>query len=188
MFKAYMQLRNLPNTLSFIRLFLVLPFIYFFYIGQIQTAFIIFVVAAFTDALDGWIARVFKWQSRLGLIIDPLADKILIVSCFILLGYHHILPLWIVIMVFLRDIAISGGAMISMVTKRLPCPLNPSLLSKLNTVLQMFLILSNLLEAAYGNIPEYLLTGLLYTVACTTICSFFHYLWLWQVQLHKKNV
>lgn len=183
-----MQLRNLPNMLSLIRLFLVLPFIYFFYIGKIEIAFYIFIIAAFTDALDGWIARVFKWQSRLGLILDPLADKILIVSCFILLGYHHFLPIWIVVMVFLRDIAISTGAMISMVTQRLPDPLNPSLLSKINTVLQMLLILSNLLQATYGNIPEYLRIALLYFVACTTICSFFHYLWLWQIKLKKKNV
>lgn len=183
-----MQLRNLPNILSFLRLLLVLPFNYYFYVGQIKTAFIIFMVAAFTDALDGWIARVFKWQSDLGLIIDPLADKILIVSCFILLGYHQLLPVWIVLMVFLRDIAISFGAFISMSNKKIAKPLNPSLLSKLNTVLQMFLILSNLLQAAYGNIPESLRKTLLYTVACTTICSFFHYLWLWQIELRNKHV
>lgn len=183
-----MQLRNLPNILSFIRLLLVLPFNYYFYIGQIKIALIIFMIAASTDALDGWIARVFKWQSDLGLIIDPLADKILIVSCFILLGYHHLLPVWIVIMVFLRDIAISCGAFITLSIKKIAKPLGPSLLSKLNTVLQMLLLLSNLFQAAYGNVPETLRTVLLYAVTCTTICSFFHYLWLWQIELRKQHV
>jgi len=182
-----MFLKNLPNLLSLIRLFLVIPFVYFFYNKQYPYSFYIFMIAAFTDALDGWLARVLNCQSNLGLIIDPLADKILIVSCFILLGLQSILPIWIVALVLLRDLAITFGAFISLYICNKQHALHPSLLSKLNTVLQMLLIVCSLLHITYYPIETIYLNYLIYLVAATTFLSFFHYFWIWYHHFMIKN-
>lgn len=182
-----MFLKSLPNLLSFLRLLLVIPFVYFFYTKQYPTSVIIFIIAAFTDALDGWLARILKCQSNFGLIIDPLADKILIVSCFILLGYQHILPVWLVFLVLSRDIAITFGAFLSLYIFKKKHALYPSLLSKLNTVLQMLLITSLLVHLSYCNIPIRYLNYLIYLVTATTLTSFIHYFWIWYQSLDEKQ-
>ncbi len=185
-FKNYMLLKYIPNILSFLRLILVLPFSYFFFHAQFQTALYIFIIAALTDALDGWIARSFNFQTEFGLLIDPLADKILIVTCFILLGYHHILPVWLVIMVLLRDFAIMIGAFISMYVLHRKHPLSPSMLSKLNTLLQMLLIVTSIFSVTYHQIPQAYLSCLHILVGLTTLSSFFHYLMIWYIELESS--
>lgn len=182
-----MFLKNLPNLLSFIRLFLVIPFVYFFHYKQYEYSFLIFMVAAFTDALDGWLARILKCQSNLGLIIDPLADKILIVSCFILLGLQKILPIWIVGIVLLRDLAITFGAFLSLFVFKKKYQLYPSLLSKLNTVLQILLIICSLTHITYYPIKSGYFNSLIYMVASTTLLSFFHYFSVWYHNFTTKN-
>ena len=174
-----MSIKYLPNILSLLRLFLVIPFVYFFLRAQFQPSLIIFIIAAFTDALDGWLARHFNCQTNFGLIIDPLADKILIVSCILLLGYHHVLPIWFVLLVLGRDLAITFGAFIAMYIFDQPSPLQPSLISKLNTVLQMMLILSCLIHISYIPLPIIYLNILIALVTLTIITSFFHYLFVW---------
>ena len=181
-----MSLKYIPNILSFLRLILVLPFSYFFFHAQFQTALYIFVIAALTDALDGWIARSFNFQTKFGLIIDPLADKILIVTCFILLGYHHILPLWLIILVLLRDVAIMIGAFVSMYIVHKKHPLSPSMLSKLNTLLQMLLIVTSIFSVTYHKIPQNYLHTLHMLVGLTTLSSFFHYLMIWYKELENN--
>jgi cardiolipin synthase len=174
-----MSIQYLPNIISIFRLFLVIPFIYYFIHAKFQISFNIFLIAAFTDALDGWIARKFNCHTNFGLIIDPVADKILIVSCIILLGYHHILPIWLVLLILGRDLAITFGAGLSIFVYKQASPLNPSLISKLNTVLQMILILSCLCHISYFPIPQTYLDLLIAMVTLTTIISFFHYLKIW---------
>lgn len=185
-----MSLKNLPNLLSFLRLLLVFPFVYFFYHHQFQIATAIFIIAAFTDALDGYLARVLKCQTQFGLIIDPSADKTLIVSCFILLGYHHLLPWPLVVLVLGRDVAIIIGAAISIIYYHQIQSLKPSLLSKLNTVLQLSLIVSMLIHITYHNLPQLWINILINCVVVTTLGSFIHYFWAWHqsFNLTKNNV
>ena len=182
-----MSIKYLPNTLSFLRLLLVIPFVFFFLSAKFKITFAIFIIAALTDALDGWIARYLNCQTQFGLIIDPLADKILIVSCFVLLGYHQVLPLWIVVIVLTRDLAITFGAFISLYILKKPHPLYPSLLSKFNTFLQLLLILSCLSHLTYYHLPQAYLHFLETLVTFTTVSSFLHYLWVWRQELKIKR-
>jgi cardiolipin synthase len=164
--------------------------VYFFYNKQFQIATVIFVIAAFTDALDGYLARILKCQTHFGLIIDPLADKVLIVSCFILLGHHQMLPWSLVMLVLSRDLAITSGAFISIVLLKQTNSLKPSLLSKLNTVLQLTLIVALLIHISFQSLPTSLIAILINSVAITTLTSFIHYFWAWYqiLNLNRKNV
>jgi len=186
-FKNYMLFKYIPNILSIFRLILVLPFSYFFFHGEFKTAFYIFIVAALTDGLDGWIARSFNFQTQLGLLIDPLADKILIVTCFILLGYHQVLPAWLVILVLCRDFSIMMGAFVSMYIIQKKHPLSPSIISKLNTLLQMLLIVTAIFSLTYYKIPGEYLFFLQILVGLTTLSSFFHYLMIWYKELERNS-
>lgn len=179
-----MSIKLIPNIISIFRLMLVIPFVYFFIQNKFQISFNIFMLAALSDALDGWIARRFNCQTNFGLIIDPIADKILIVCCVILLGYYRILPLWFVLLIFLRDIGITFGAFLSIFVFDKPSPLEPSLISKLNTVLQMVLILSCLFHISYHPIAIIYIKALILLVSFTTIISFFHYLTIWYREIN----
>jgi cardiolipin synthase len=176
-----MPLKLLPNILSFLRLILVIPFVYFFYYKNFHIAVCLFILASLTDALDGWLARVLKCQTNFGLIIDPLADKVLIVACFILLGYHQILPIWLVTLVLTRDLAITLGAAFSLFVLENKHPLLPSRLSKLNTLLQMLLIILSLITLCFDQVEfnRQILHYLVILVGFTTSASFVHYFIIW---------
>ena len=102
-----MILRQIPNALTLARLILIAPFLVFIYQNEYVNAFYTFVLAGFTDGLDGWLARTFNWQSSFGSFVDPVADKLLIASSFISLAIIGRMPWWLVALVFLRDITIS---------------------------------------------------------------------------------
>lgn len=182
-----MHLKYLPNIISLFRLILVIPFIYFFINEKMNFAFYIFLLAALSDGLDGWFARYFNCQSHLGLILDPLADKILIISCYVLLAFKSILPVWFVGIVLLRDTAILLGSFITLILLKHQQPLSPSLISKINTVLQMLQIVLCLVQSAFHHIPNNILLSLLFLVLCTSIISFFHYLYIWQKNLKTSS-
>ena len=178
-----MQLKYLPNIISLCRLILVIPFVFFFLNEQTKLAFYVFILAALSDGLDGWIARSFNCQSNLGLILDPLADKTLIITCYILLALKSILPPWFVSIVLLRDGAILLGSFMTLIILKHQRPLSPSLVSKINTVLQMLQIVLCLIQSAYHHIPNQVLLSLMFLVLSTSMISFFHYLYIWQKNL-----
>jgi cardiolipin synthase len=99
----------LANFLTFARLFLVPFFIYFFIEDYYLTAFVIFAVAGFTDLIDGTVARLFKQTSQIGALVDPLADKFLMLSTFACLAHEGVVPLWFFMLLIVRDIMIMGG-------------------------------------------------------------------------------
>lgn len=182
-----MPLKFLPNLLSLLRLILVIPFVYFFFNLQFSFAIIIFLVAALTDALDGWLARLWNCQTRFGLLIDPIADKILIVACVLLLGYHQLIPHWLVVLILSRDVSITLGAAVSIYIFKDARPLRPSLLSKLNTVMQMLMIMICMLEAYCHRVDPSLLNIIIYLVSFTTFTSFLHYFVLWFKKNHHET-
>lgn len=181
-----MPIKHLPNIISLLRLFLVCPFVYYFLHNQLSIAFAIFLLASFSDGVDGWIARFFNCQSRLGLILDPLADKILIISCFILLAYKHHLSLELVGLVLLRDLAILFGAFISLFILKKKQPLYPTMVSKFNTVFQMLLIILCLYNATFQGIPVYFIQIMSIFISITTSISFIQYLYKWRQEVQKK--
>jgi len=181
-----MPIKHLPNIISFARLLLVLPFIYYFLSDKIDLALLVFACASLSDGLDGWIARFFNCQSRLGLIIDPIADKALIISCFILLGYKQYLNMGLITMVILRDVFILTGAFLSLKLLKKNYPLQPTIISKINTVLQMLLIVASLTNACFANIDSIYINYLSIIVAITTCASFSQYLYRWQRHLYHQ--
>ena len=101
-----MNFSNVPNALSILRIILTVPVVMTLLNHQYFLAMMLFFVAGVTDALDGWIAKRYSCQTRLGSILDPVADKLLLVSSFITLYITGLLPIWLLVLVFLRDVMI----------------------------------------------------------------------------------
>ncbi|WP_373508037.1 CDP-alcohol phosphatidyltransferase family protein, partial [Thiocapsa sp.] len=104
-----MQLRDLPNIISVLRLVAVAPVMYLLLRQEYGWALVLFAAAGASDGLDGYLAKRYDWRSRLGGILDPLADKALLVACFLILGWQGLVPVWLVIAVILRDLVIVTG-------------------------------------------------------------------------------
>lgn len=171
--------RYIPNILSSIRLALIPPFLMFFAQENYVLAFFVFLIAGFTDALDGWLARHFHWQSFWGGLLDPLADKLLIVSSFLALAYLNVLPKWLVILVFLRDANISLGVLSWNYFFHEKIKSNPTYTSKLNTCLQLFLLSICLFELAFFELPSNFKNLCIILTASTTIISYLEYASTW---------
>jgi cardiolipin synthase (CMP-forming) len=116
--------------------------------GEMRAAFFLFLAAGISDAVDGFIAKRFQMASELGALIDPLADKALIVSIYVALGIAGALPISLVILVVSRDIMIISGFMLSWLVGK-PMPVRPLLVSKLNTVAQILLATLVLAEQSF---------------------------------------
>lgn len=174
-----MILKHIPNALTLFRLILIAPFLVFLYHQEYQYAFYTFILAGFTDGLDGWLARYFGWKSFFGSFVDPLADKLLVASSFISLALIGSLPWWLVIIVFLRDLSISFGiiAWYWFIKKKLN--FQPTRLSKINTTLQLTLVTICLFELAYYQFPHYLIDILIGLTALTTIITYVDYMRIW---------
>src|SRR5947208_9464967 len=134
-----------------------------------EIAFAVFVVAGVSDAVDGFLAKRFDLRSELGALLDPLADKALLVSIFITLGVWGAIPRWIVILVVSRDIMIVSAVIVSWLFEK-PVPIKPLMVSKFNTVAQVGFAALVLAALAFGFQPmpyDYILMGLvtLFTLA-----------------------
>ena len=170
----------LPNALSIIRIILTVPIVIALLKEQYLLTLILFLFAGITDALDGWIAKQFSFQSRLGSILDPMADKILLASTFLALYWAGILPLWLLLLIFVRDIIIVAGALGYFLGEMNQSNelLEPTLISKFNTVLQIALILFLLVMQIYIELNTF--KDMLYIVIATsTGLSGADYMWLW---------
>ena len=130
----------IPNLLSLLRIGLVYPILNNIYLGEFIISFIYFVVAAITDALDGFLARRMNWQTYLGTILDPVADKLLLSGTIFILWMNEYIPLYIFIIFFGRDVVILLGAAIHMTLIETDTPL-PNILGKITTTLQVIYIL-----------------------------------------------
>jgi cardiolipin synthase len=162
-------MRNLPNLISLMRLLLVPLTVWLILSDAYVWAFATFLIAGISDGVDGYLARRFDWRTRLGAYLDPLADKALVVSVFVTLGFLKLIPAWLVIMVVSRDVLIIGAVLLSRLMDH-PVRVAPLTVSKANTLAQLaFLVLGLGIAAAgrpldqlvdYGSIPVALLTAL----------------------------
>src|SRR6202043_2065158 len=123
---------------TLVRIMLVPIVIWAITAGEMRIAFVLFLAAGISDAVDGFLAKRFEMTTELGAYLDPLADKAMLVSIYIALGIIEALPRWLVILVVSRDIMIVGAVILSWLVHR-PVPLKPLLVSKLNTVAQIAL-------------------------------------------------
>jgi len=146
--------------------------------GRMQMAFLLFLAAAVSDAIDGFLAKRFGMMTELGAYLDPLADKVLIVSIYVTLGITAVIPLWIVILVVSRDIMIVGAIMLSWLVDR-PVAIRPHLISKLNTAAQIAFACLVLDSRGYEFVAEPVLTLVMALVAVLTLLSVGLYLGKW---------
>lgn len=172
-------MKQIPNILTLLRLVLIIPFLVFLYQQKYTFAFYTFFLAGVTDGLDGWLARHFHWQSFFGTFIDPLADKLLVTTSFISLALNGILPWWLVILVFMRDITISLGTVAWYYLIQSKIELDPTYLSKINTTLQLALVTLCLFKLAFFSIPPSVFEVMILCTAITTTATYLDYVWTW---------
>jgi cardiolipin synthase len=174
---AEAALFTLPNAITFARLCAVPAVVWLVLQHRLDLAFWVFAAAGVSDALDGWLARVRNARSRLGAILDPVADKALLVSMYVTLAAVGVLPDWLAILVVFRDLLIVGGVLVLYVLGQPPA-IQPILLSKANTVLQITLAAGALLVAGFGLVAAGpLLDLLVLATAATTLASGAVYVW-----------
>ena len=182
-----MKPRDIPNIITVFRFLLVPPVVWLMLNQRFGAALIVFGIAGFSDALDGYLAKRYNWTSRLGGLLDPLADKLLLLSAFITLAWLHWIPLWLVSLVILRDLIIVAGAIVyHMRIEQLDA--EPSLVSKLNTVTQILLVLAVMFTQAVQELPALWLDVLLYSVLATTVWSGLDYIWTWGRRAWQKRM
>lgn len=129
---------SIPNLITLGRILLVPVVVWAITAGQMRVAFVLFLAAGITDAVDGFLAKRFGMATELGAYLDPLADKAMLVSIYIALGITDAVPRWLVILVVSRDIMIVSAVILSWLVDK-PLTLKPLPVSKLNTVAQISL-------------------------------------------------
>jgi cardiolipin synthase (CMP-forming) len=169
---------NLPNFLTIGRILLVPVVIWCLMQGNYIFAFVTFVVAGFTDGLDGFLARRFDLHTELGAYLDPLADKILMVSIYVTLAVLQHLPEWVVIIVVTRDVLIVGAVLLSRYVDK-PVNIRPVFVSKANTAAQIVLAAGVLASLAFGIQSDITLMSASVAVAFLTLSSFVVYMQKW---------
>lgn len=165
-----MNLATVPNLICLLRIALAAPIVYLLAGGQYGPTLVLFVVAALSDVLDGFLAKTFNWATDVGKLLDPLADKLLLVSVFVTLAWLGLVPVWLAAIAVARDLIIGVGAGVYW---RLFGPLEgrPTTPSKLNTLVQLLFVIVVVWRAAHPQLAEWPATLLGSLVLVTTVVS-----------------
>jgi cardiolipin synthase (CMP-forming) len=176
-----MSWRFVPNAICVARMLLVAPLVLWIVEGRFVAALVVLVVAGVSDGLDGFLAKRFDWRTRLGGLLDPAADKLLLVSTFAALSYVGLIPAALTAVVVGRDVVIVLGALCY---QWLIAPVQgePAAISKLNTACQLAMLFFTLTNAAYGWPPAVSLLVLGAAVVFTSIVSGLTYVLRWSVR------
>ncbi|MCW3473168.1 CDP-alcohol phosphatidyltransferase family protein [Limobrevibacterium gyesilva] len=160
---------NLPNAITFARLCAVPVAVWLVLHQDFMAAFWLFIAAGASDAIDGWLARR-RGPSYVGALLDPVADKALLVTMYVALAVVHVLPDWLAILVVFRDVVIVGGVLVLYLLGQPPV-MRPLLISKVNTALQLFVVAVALLLAGLGQAAPRVMTVLVWAVVVSTVAS-----------------
>jgi cardiolipin synthase len=162
--------RHLPNLICLFRIVLVWPILVSITRGHYSLTLLLFFIAAASDGLDGYLAKRFNWTSDLGKMLDPAADKLLLVSVFLVATWYGLTPRWLTIAAVARDVSIPLGAL----AYRVVCGRirgQPMLSSKVNTLFQVLYILVVIAQAAFGFPPDSILEALRVLTLATIVIS-----------------
>ena len=172
-------LRHLPNALTGLRMLLVVPLAWLIREGHYDAALLVAAGAGASDALDGWLAKHFGWQSWLGGVLDPIADKLMLTACYVTLGMVGAHPEWLTLLVVGRDAVIVAGAVAyHNLIGRIEA--SPTRLSKITTCVQIAYVLAQLVAlSSWINLPPSLLRGAIWLVAACTLASGMQYVVIW---------
>jgi cardiolipin synthase len=178
--------RDIPNIISLLRLLAVIPVVYLLLEHQYGSALVLFAVAGISDGLDGYLAKRYGWRSRLGGILDPLADKVLLVACFLVLGTLSLIPAWLVVAAVFRDLLITSGALLyNYRVEELEA--SPIVASKVNTVLQILLVVLTIADAGPLPLPAGVMTALVWACLASILVSGAQYVWIWGHKARSKG-
>lgn len=175
------MLATVPNLICLLRMALTVPIVILLAEGRYTQTLVLFALAAASDVLDGYLAKTFGWTSELGKILDPLADKLLLVSVFITLAWIGLVPAWLAAVAVARDVVIAGGAVLY---RRLFGALEgrPTVISKINTAVQLLFVIVVVWRAAFPDFPPWVITALGALVLVTTVASGIDY-----VQIYARK-
>jgi len=173
-----MSWRFLPNAICIVRMALVPPLVWLIIEGRYSVALALLVIAGLSDGLDGFLAKTFDWRTRLGGLLDPIADKLLLVSTFAALTYVGLVPVGVTAVVIGRDVVIVLGA-IAYQLLIAPVEAEPASISKLNTACQLALMFFALTAAVFAWPPRISLLVLGAAVVFTSIVSGLNYVLRW---------
>lgn len=176
----------IPNFLTLLRLLSAVPLFFLIRDGWYGTALILALAAGASDGVDGFLAKKFHWQSRLGGLIDPLADKCMLLSTFVALTAVGEMPGWLMGLVLARDLIIVGGALLYHYRVQ-PLVARPSGLSKLTTLMQILLAVAMLVDLYAGIIAAAVIHWSIMITAAVTVASGFHYALVWSGKARAKK-
>lgn len=181
-----MNRTQIPNLISLLRVALVAPVVWTMLSGDFATALVLFAVAGFSDALDGFLAKHYHWESRVGSILDPLADKLLLVASFATLTWLGLLPSWLLWLVLGRDVLIvAGGLAYHFLVGKFE--LLPLWSSKINTLLQIVLVLLVIFQQSGLFDAEQSITIAIWLVVASIINSGSEYVIVWGLRAWKRT-
>lgn len=169
---------NLPNIITIGRILLVPVTIWLIVAGQFGFAFLVFIIAGLGDGIDGYIARRYQMKTQLGAYLDPIADKLLLVSIYISLGFLQHMPAWLVILVASRDVLIVGAVILSWILGK-PLKMQPLITSKINTAAQIAFAGGQLAVLAWMSDATWFLNIGSAVVASLTVASAALYMRAW---------
>ena len=170
---------HLANGISIIRLAVAPLVVWLLLRGYDAAGLAVFIIAALSDVVDGFLARHVAGVSQIGAILDSVADKVMIVGVYVTLGFLSLLPEWLVFLVVLRDLIIVGGAAVTFFFWRRLFPIQPMIFGKINTVAQIFLAVTVMAGLAMGYSWQAATDLLIVAVAVTTTLSGLLYLGRW---------
>ena len=174
-------LSQIPNLLTLLRIAAAPLLVLLLRERAYGWSLVLFLAAGISDGLDGYLAKRYHWESRFGAMLDPIADKLLIFCAYVMLALLGDIPFWLLVLVVFRDLVIISGYMM---LKHLgdEVPMRPTMLSKVNTFLQIALVILVLLERAQWLAVPHLAQGTIAAVVVTTVASGAHYVWLWGIR------
>ncbi len=181
-----MERRDIPNLITILRMVLVLPIVWLVAHEYFMESLYLFAIAGISDGVDGFLAKQYGWQSRLGSILDPLADKLLLISTTVMLTWMGLIPVWLVVLIVLRDLLIVAGG--TLYHYRIGIyEMAPSIVSKINTFSQIAYVLGVIMvEAMEWSFPAEIMLAS-YVVMTTTLLSGADYVWTWGWDAYHQN-
>jgi len=184
-----MSLKWIPNIISIFRILLILPVLLLIFKSQYQWALFLFLIAGLSDALDGYLAKHFGWRTRVGALLDPVADKLLVAGAYIVLAWLNLIPFWLATIVVSRDLIIAIGVFIySFIIE--PFEGEATRISKINTFLELLFVLVILCSIAFDWPANSVITVIGSAVLVTVFISGIDYIisWIRRIRSHDINI
>ena len=176
---------NVPNTLTILRILSIPVFVIFLLYNRFFIALLIFIGAGITDGLDGWIARVYHQRTTIGAYLDPIADKLMLTTSFIVLAILGIIPGWLTVIVIARDVIILLGISVLHLTAH-KVEIKPIFMGKASTVLQLAAIAWSLVTP-FSPVMTSIFPAIVWVTAAVTTLSGLHYIYIGTKYLNEQG-